>query len=256
MISVDTNAPVYSNFKNRPRANERKLTRETKQTERKLVRGTKQTERKLARGTKKAKRNSRRLIRVKRRNGKKVMVYPLLKLQPMGSKFSGTNGQTTIAPVVPTATEYRKTFPDGNSVVIPASQVIVHASGVYDKNDIAKAFNVDPAQINQQMINAYIVGMPPASQNATETNETDANKSNPTGIVVPDENVTLDENGNPYVTEELQEKNEIEKDIKDDQPGEKGKMTKTQKYILIGGGLLVVGIIVYYVMNKGKGKGK
>lgn len=244
MISVETNLPVYSNVGGKKTREQRKENRQTRATERRLVRQDR-----------KAKRNAQRLIKVKRRNGKQVLVYPLIKLRAK-SKFSGTNGETTIAPVIAQATEYTKTFPDGNSVIIPASQVIVHTTGIYDKNDIAKAFGVPVEQLTQQLLDAYIVGLPPASKNATSTNESTKTVTDDAGAVVPDGNVEVDANGNPYVKEELQNTNEPDKNVTDQQPGTQGgSMTKTQKYIFIGVGVLAVGVIAYVLLNK-KGGGK
>ena len=199
MISVQTDLPVYSNARGSRRKEERKV-------------NPRKQERQLARSQRKAKRNAKRLVRLTRRNGKKVFVYPLTKLQPI-SKFSNGNGQTTLTPIVPASTEYLKTFPDGTTVNVPADRVIVHSTGVYDKNDIAKIFNVDPSVLNQTMIDAYIVGMPPASQNATTTNEADKNPNNPAGLIVPDDKVVMDENGNPYVDKEVLKEGEKDKDI-------------------------------------------
>jgi hypothetical protein len=247
MISVQTDLPVYSNARGSRNRQERKMS--PKKEERNLARGQRIEERKFARGQRKAKRNAKRLVRVTRKNGRKVFVYPLTKLRPV-SKFSGSNGQTTIAPIVPASTEYLKTFPDGTTVNIPASRVIVHSTGVYDKNDIAKIFNVDPTTLNQTMIDAYIVGMPAASQNATTANEADKNNpNNATGLIVDDTKVVMDENGNPYVDNEVLKEGEPDKDIKDE---DKPKMSNTQKYLLVGGAVLVGGLLIYYFMNKGK----
>ncbi len=236
MISVQTDLPVYSNARGSRKKEEKKVT-------------PRKQERQLARSQRKAKRNAKRLVRVTRKNGKKVFVYPLTKLRPI-SKFSGTDGQTTLTPIVPASSEYLKTFPDGTTVNVPASRVIVHSTGVYDKNDIAKIFNVDPSALNQTMIDAYIVGMPPASQNSTSTNEVDKNNpNNETGLIVDEKKVVMDENGNPYVDNEVLKEGEPDKDVKDE---DKPKMSNTQKYLLIGGAVLVGGLLIYYFMNKGK----
>jgi len=228
MITVQTDYPVYSNVKGDKKARQPKETKTNKNQDRK------------------AKRNARRLIRVTRKNGKKVFVYPLTKLKPI-SKFSGGDGNTTIVPVVAQPTEYTKTFPDGTSITIPANRVFVHSTGVYDKNDIAQIFNVDPSILTQQMIDAYIVGMPPASKNATQTTETDANANSDTGIVVPDKNVVVDDNGNAFVDKETQPKAEPDKDVKDEQKDQKSSM---QKYFIWGGIILAIGVIGYFVLKQ------
>lgn len=230
MIDVETTAPVYSNAGGKEKRNTRQEARTTKRTNRK------------------SKRNAKRLKRVKLRNGKSAMIYVLSRLRPV--KKSGADESLSI--------QYVKTYPDMTTAVISAEDVVKTADGkFYDKNEVAKAFGVEKTAVTQQMIDRFIVPVAITTDGA-ETKEVDkTDKSADAGVIIPEEKVVLDEDGNPYVGEDLKVEGDLlgSDDVKEDDKKKQSGMTKTQKIVLgVGIGIVVLTIVVVVYRNMSKGK--
>ena len=231
MIDVETTAPVYSNAGGKDKRTSRQEARTTRKTNRK------------------SKRNARKLKRVKMRNGKSAMIYVLSRLRAV--KKSGADESLSV--------QYIKTYPDNTTGVIAKEDVVTTADGkFYDKNEIAKAFGVEKTAVTQQMIDRFIVPVA-VTTDGTETKEVDkTDKSADAGVIIPEEKVVLDADGNPYVAEDLKNEDGTgSDDVKVDDKKAQSGMTKTQKIILgVGIGLVVLTIVyvVYRKMSTKKGK--
>jgi len=157
-----------------------------------------------------------------------------------------------------TANDFTKTFPDGTTIVIPASDVINHSSGVFDKNDIAKALGVAKETLTPDMIEKYLVYIAPAPTNSDSANETPKSATSDVAIEVPADKVTETPDGS-FLTTDTQDPNEPTKDVAVEQKQEQAPLKKYEKIILWGGVALVViiaGVIIYRKMSKGGSKGK
>lgn len=248
MIQVETTAPVYSNF-GKKKANPSSVMpvgTTTKKETRQLNRDTRQMERK-------AKRNAPKLKRVKRKNGSSALVMKLIKLVPVKKqKFSGGNGVLTA--IVPTTTEYTKTFEDGTTITIPASDVIVNTAGVFDKSDIARAFGVAKETLTPEMIDKYLVYLVPTPTNATTTTETDKSATADVSIVIDPTKVVVTPEGE-FLKTDVQDPNAPIVNVADEQKADQKPLVKWEKYLLWGGigvGVLIIGYIIYKkTTNKG-----
>ena len=239
MISVETTNPVYSNADGQPKS--KKVRAGSKND----FRPDAMTNRERRVQGRKAKRNAPKLKRIRRKNGKNAFVMRLIKLVPVQKKqrFSGVD--STLTAVIPASTEYTKTFPDGTSLVIPATDVIVHTAGVFDKSDIAKAFGVTKETLTPEMIDKYLVYIAPAPANSDTATET-------TKSVVTTEDGT-------FLASDTQGKDEPTKDVAEEQKQEQKPLKKYEKAILYGGIAVVViiaGVIIYRKMSKGASQGK
>lgn len=246
MITVETNSPVFSNATGK----QKKVSSNTNKTARAIKREARRSDRK-------AKRNAPKLKRVRRKSGKTSFVMKLIKLVPVGKqKFSGVD--STITAIASPVTEYKKTFADGTSITIPASDVIVHTSGVFDKSDIARAFGVDKATLTPEMIDKYLVYIAPAPVNSDTATETQKSPTSDVAIEVPADKVTETPEGT-FLTTDTQDQNEPPKDVAQEQKAEQQPLKKYEKVILWGGVALVViiaGVIIYRKMSKSGSKGK
>lgn len=244
MINVETSAPVYSNF-GKKKANPTLVTgTPTKQDTRQLNRQTRQLNRK-------AKRNAPKLKRVKRKNGTSAMVMKLIKLIPVKKqKFSGVDAVLTA--VIPTSTEYTKTFEDGTTIIIPATDVIVNTAGVFDKSDIARAFGVTKETLTPEMIDKYLVYLVPTPTNATTTTETDKSATADVSIVIDPTKVVTTPDGE-FLATDVQDPNAPVVDVAQEQKAEQKPLVKWEKYLLWGGigvGVLIIGYIIYKKSSK------
>jgi len=240
MISVETSNPVISNF--RGDRKKRKSTTPSKGDVRRSDR----------RSNRRAKRNAPKLKRVRRKSGKTSFVMKLIKLAPAGKqKFSGTNGLTPLIPIsIPT--EYTKTFADGITIIIQAVDVIVHASGVFDKNDIAKALGIAKETLTQEMIDKFLVYIAPVSVDSNVATETNRSASSDVAIEVPATNVVETLNGT-FLATDTQPDDEPPKDVAVEDSLKQNPLKKNEKLILWGGVALVVliiGVIIFRKMKK------
>jgi hypothetical protein len=255
MISVETINPVYSNADGQPKS--RKVKAGSKNDPRMGV-SEKQQTRDLKRANRKAKRNAPKLKRIRRKNGKNAFVMRLIKLVPVQKKqrFSGVDNSTLTA-VIPSATEYTKTFADGTSVVIPATDVIVNTAGVFDKNDIAKAFGVAKETLTPEMIDKYLVYIAPTNANSDTATETTKSATSDVAIEIADANVVTTDEGT-FLALDTQDKDEATKDVAEEDKAKQQPLKKYEKAILYGGIAVVViiaGVIIYRKMSKGAVKG-
>jgi len=248
MLQVETTAPVYSNF-GKKKVNPSSVIPSgtpTKQETRQLDRQNRRTDRK-------AKRNAPKLKRVKRKNGSSALVMKLIKLVPVRKqKFSGADAVLTA--IIPTSTEYTKTFEDGTTIIIPASDVIVNTAGVFDKSDIARAFGVTKETLTPEMIDKYLVYLVPTPSNATTTTETDKSPTADVSIVIDPTKVVVTPEGE-FLKTDVQDPNAPVVNVADEQKAEQKPLVKWEKYLLWGGigvGVLIIGYIIYKkTTNKG-----
>ena len=252
MISVETTNPVYSNADGQPKS--KKVRAGSKND----FRPDAMTNRERRVQGRKAKRNAPKLKRIRRKNGKNAFVMRLIKLVPVQKKqrFSGVD--STLTAVIPASTEYTKTFPDGTSLVIPATDVIVHTAGVFDKSDIAKAFGVTKETLTPEMIDKYLVYIAPAPANSDTATETTKSATSDVALEVPATNVVTTEDGT-FLASDTQGKDEPTKDVAEEQKQEQKPLKKYEKAILYGGIAVVViiaGVIIYRKMSKGASQGK
>jgi len=235
MIDIETSAPVYSDATGQPK----KVSGVSSKTAKTLKREARKSSRK-------AKRNARKLKRVKLRNGKTAIVYVLSRLRPV--KKSGADESLTM--------EYVKTYPDGTTGVVKAEDVVKTTDGkFYDKNEVAKAFGVEKTAVTQQMIDRYVIPVAPTTDATTTTTEVPKSENSDGAVVVPDEKVVTDENGNQFLADDTKAEGDLlaSDDVKEDDKKAQGGMSKTQKYILWGGiGLvaIIIGVVVYRKMSK------
>jgi len=235
MIDVETTAPVFSYADGN--------TKKEFKTDRKSVRALRKVGRK-------AKRNARKLKRVKLRNGKTAMVYVLTRLKPV--KKSGADESLSI--------QYVKTYPDNTTSVVLAEDVVKTTDGkFFDKNEVAKAFGVEKSAVTQQMIDRYIIPVAPTTEASPTTTEVQKSPTSDAGVIVPEEKVVMDEDGNPYVSDDLKADGEIlgSDDVKEDDKKAQGGMTKNQKIVLwvgVGLAVVIIGVVVYRKMSSNKGK--
>lgn len=262
MINVETTNPVYSSADGKinrkrktPVGNGLNLKVASPDGKGGFRDATKRETRKFNR---KAKRNAPKLKRVKRKNGATALVMKLIKLMPKQKKqkFSGVDAVLTA--VVPVSTEYTKTFEDGTTITIPATDVIVNTAGVFDKSDIARAFGVTKETLTPEMIDKYLVYLVPTPTNATTTTETDKSATADVSIVI-DPNKVVETPEGTFLATDTQDETETEKDVAVEQKKEQAPLKKYEKIILWGGiGLvvLIAGVIIYRKMSKGGSKGK
>jgi hypothetical protein len=256
MISVETINPVYSSAEGRIKT---KKIRSGSSPLGKTLEDTKKRQAKDLRiANRKAKRNAPKLKRIRRKNGRNAFVMRLIKLVPIQKtqKFSG--GDSTITAIASPVTEYEKKFADGTTIKIPATDVIVNTAGVFDKNDIARAFGISKEALTQQMIDNYLVYIAPASANSDTATETTKSASSDVAIEVPDDKLVTTEEGT-FLATDTQGQDETLKDVAQEQKAEQQPLKKYEKVILWGGIALVVviaGVIIYRKMNKGGSKGK
>ena len=155
-----------------------------------------------------------------------------------------------------TANDFTKTFPDGTTIVIPASDVINHSTGVFDKNDIAKALNVPKETLTPDMIEKYLVYITPAPANSDTATETNKSVTSDVAIEIPDANVVTTDDGT-FLAKDTQGKDEPIVDVAVEQKQNQSPLKKYEKAILYGGIALVViiaGVIIYRKMSKGANK--
>jgi hypothetical protein len=248
MISVETINPVYSSAEGKVKSGGKKA----------KVSTTELTKREMRVSQRKAKRNAPKLKRIRRKNGRNAFVMRLIKLVPIQKtqKFSG--GDSTITAIASPVTEYEKKFADGTTIKIPATDVIVNTAGVFDKNDIARAFGVTKEALTQQMIDNYLVYIVPAPANSDTATETNKSASSDVAIEVPEDKLVTTDEGT-FLATDTQGKDETPKDVAEEQKAEQQPLKKYEKVILWGGIALVViiaGVIIYRKMNKGGSKGK
>lgn len=254
MISVETINPVYSSAEGKVKSGGRASKVSTSEP----------TKREMRVAQRKAKRNAPKLKRVRRKNGRNAFVMRLIKLVPVQKKqkFSGVDSTSTITAIASPVTEYEKKFPDGTTIKIPATDVIVNTAGVFDKNDIARAFGVTKEALTQQMIDNYLVYIVPAPANSTTATEGNKSPENDVAVEVPEGNLVTTDEGTFLATDTL-DKGEPDKDLAKEQKeqldNEKPPLKKYEKVILWGGIALVViiaGVIVYRKMSASGSKGK
>lgn len=251
MISVETIAPVYSNADGQPKS--KKVRAGSKND----FRPTAMTNRERRVQGRKAKRNAPKLKRIRRKNGQNSFVMRLIKLVPIAKKQKFSGVDSTLTAIIPEATEYSKTFADGTSVVIPASDVIVNTAGVFDKSDIARAFGVEKSTLTPQMIEKYLIYIAPAPANSETATETTKSATSDVAIEVPATNVVTTDEGT-FLATDTQGADEPAKDVAQEQKDEQKPLKKYEKAILYGGiavVVLIVGVIVYRKMSKGGAKG-
>ena len=182
----------------------------------------------------------------------------LIKLVPVQKKQKFSGVDSTITAIASPVTEYSKTFADGTTITIPASDVIVHASGVFDKSDIARAFGVAKETLTPEMIDKYLVYIAPAPANSDTATETTKSATTDVAIEVPADKVTETPDGT-FLTTDTQDPNAPVIDVAIEQKQEQAPLKKYEKIILWGGVALVViiaGVIIYRKMSKGGSKGK
>jgi hypothetical protein len=251
MISVETTNPVYSNANGVPKAT--KVRAGSRKDPRKAI-SEKQQARDLKKANRKAKRNAPKLKKVRRKSGKTSFVMKLIKLVPIQKmqKFSG--GDSTITAVASPVTEYKKTFADGTSITIPASDVIVNTAGVFDKGDIARAFGVSKESLTPQMIDNYLVYIAPAPANSDVATETQKSATSDVAIEIPNDKVVETPDGT-FLATDTQEDSEPTKDIAVEQKQEQAPLKKYEKVILWGGIgviVLIIGVVAYRNFSKAK----
>jgi hypothetical protein len=174
-----------------------------------------------------------------------------------GNEYTTSKGvPLTPTPVVTTqtATDYTKTFEDGTTIVIPASDVIVNSAGVFDKSDIARAFGVTKESLTPEMIDKYLVYIVPTSSGATTTTETDKSATADVSIVIDPTKVVTTADGE-FLKTDVQDPNAPVVNVADEQKAEQKPLVKWEKYLLWGGigvGVLIIGYIIYKkTTNKG-----
>ena len=216
MITVETINPIYSNA-------DGKKTLFQKFKEKKDERATKTSviERKKARAdrksNRKAKRNARKLERAKTPQGDRFL-FKLIALVKKGDKAEKTN-------------------PDGTKQEIPAKDILSTPQGDFDKKEVSKATGIPEEQITPLVFKKASVITP----------------SGEVKVIVPDSNVATDNQGVPYIADDLQLENEQTKDVAKEEVDSRKPLKKYEKIILYGGIALVViigGIIAYKKFKK------
>ena len=212
MITVETINPIYSNA-------DGKKTLFQKFKEKKDERATKTSviERKKARAdrksNRKAKRNARKLERAKTPQGDRFL-FKLIALVKKGDKAEKTN-------------------PDGTKQEIPAKDILSTPQGDFDKKEVSKATGIPEEQITPLVFKKASVITP----------------SGEVKVIVPDSNVATDNQGVPYIADDLQLENEQTKDVAKEEVDSRKPLKKYEKIILYGGIALVV-IIAYKKFKK------
>jgi len=254
MITVETINPVFSNADGKALSRKKNSKSGLKKA---LNSGIKQTKKEIRVSKRKAKRNAPKLKRVRRKSGKTSFVMKLIKLVPIRKQnFSGVD--STITAIASPVTEYEKKFADGTTIKIPATDVIVHTSGIFDKSDIARAFGVSKETLTPEMIDKYLVYIAPAPDNSDTATETNKSASSDVGIEIPENMVTETPDGS-FLTTDTQDPSEPTKDVAVEQKQEQAPLKKYEKVILWGGIAvvsLIVGVIIYRKMSKNGSKGK
>jgi hypothetical protein len=154
----------------------------------------------------------------------------------------------------------KKKYKDGLEVVVKSEDQVTAIDpktqqiAVFDKVEIATAINKPNSEVSKQEAQKLINALPSDEVNKQNTkSETgDTANENTFGVLVDDSNVEVVADGEPYVKSQTQDSQEKDKDVKDK---EKNKLTKNQKYLLYGIGVVAVGLIgfaLYKNFSKGK----
>lgn len=211
----------------RQRLTEKREARQLARSERKEARFQRNLQRK-------AKKNSKRLALIKTQ-GKERYFFPVNRLRLGKKKYKDG-----------TQAEIKKE--DQLSIVAPSGENVV-----VDRQEVAKAIGTAPSNVTQSDAQRIITTLP--TNTAVEQNmalEVSQTTNEPVlAVQVPDTNVEANANGELYVTTDLQNVNEEVKDVKEEEQG----LSKNQKYLIWGIGIVAIGIIgyaVYRYATKGK----
>lgn len=163
---------------------------------------------------------------------------------------------TATAPTTATAsgTDYQKTFQDGSTITIPASDVIVNSSGVFDKSDIAKAMGVTKEQVTPAIVDKALVYIAPVSATSDVATETQKSATSDVAIEIPTDKVVETPEGT-FLSTDTQSETEPIQDIAIEQKQEQAPLKKYEKIILWGGVavvVLIIGVVAYRKFSKGK----
>jgi hypothetical protein len=210
-----------------------KRAKEVKSSKQGFFSEEKRKERKSKRlANKKPKKNARKLFSKKDKTGEEKFFYPLTKLFKKDGKWfkkhkDGTTSEVKDKDVIKPDPSFR--FYD---VKTSSSEELA-----IDKNEVQKVTG-NVANYTQNLIQGLKQFKP-------------SEISNVLPIAVDDEKVTITDEG-AFLDEEVQDKNKPTEDVKKD---EKNKLTKNQKYLLYGIGVVAVGLIgfaLYKNFSKGK----
>jgi hypothetical protein len=230
------------------RAETRRGAREARRGERLTQREARQSERianrkarAARRNDRKAKRNAQKLVLIQRtRTSEPKFFFPLQKLR-LSKRKKGM---------------FTKTYPDGTEGEIAANQTVMdNAGNVFSSADVAKATNI-PEQTLQGMTVSPTTGVQdPTSGQSFEIATTTNAQGQPTlGIEVNDANVSGAMDGQAYLASDIQGSSEPTQDVKteDQKKAEGTGMSKTTKWVLGIGAVVVVGLVVYALVKNKK----
>lgn len=209
----------------RSRLNERREARQTARSKRKEARFIRNTNRKN-------KRNSKKLTLISTA-GRENFLFPINRVR-LGKKRYKDGIEETIRP----KDQINVTAPNGETATV-------------DKKEVAKAMGINPNTITQADVQRAITIVPQNVVRQQGTNvEVGQSINEPVlAITVPENNVETAFDGVHYITDDLQNTNEKEKDVKEEERG----LTKTQKTILYTGvsvAVLLIGFIIYKQVTK------
>jgi hypothetical protein len=213
--------------KGRTRSNERREARQLARSERKEARFQRNKDRKF-------KRNAKKLVLIKTQ-GRENYLFPISRVRLGKKKYKdGTEG------TVAEKDQLKVNAPNGEVATV-------------DKKEVAKAMGVNPNTVTQADVQRMITVIPRSVVQQQGVNaEVNQTANEPVFAVnVPENNVETAFNGELYVTSDLQNTNETEKDVKEEEKG----LTKTQKIVLwsaVGVATLLIGYVIYKSVAKSK----
>lgn len=200
--------------------------RALKQTERQVNRSGRKEARFQRRQDKKAKKNAKKLVLIKTQ-GRERYFFPLSRIRLGKKKYKdGTTADVKTA--------------DQITITTPSGEV-----ATFDKNEIAKAMGTSANAVTKESLQLYLFPVPkPISDEQGLSKELAQDPNEKVySLETPENLLETGNDGELYLSQDLQNTNEPEKDVKDEEKG----LSKTQKIVLWTAGAVVLGIVGYII---------
>lgn len=249
MLQVQTDRPVYSNAKGdglsklkgkfKGKTDAEKATAKTTRESDKKVRVDNRTKNKTDRVDKRATNKANRRLKRFKKNG-----TPLTKI---GAFF-----HKKIRKLFVKDGKKVKTNADGTTTEVAAKNVVVTPQGEFDKVEVARALNVTPEQVTPELIAKSSVATQPTTTPVASEVIVPVTASADLAIKVPEALTEVAIDGNPYLSVDLQEVDEEEKDVAKEEQA-KQPLVKWEKIMLVSGitlAAIVIGVIAYKRLSK------
>jgi hypothetical protein len=210
----------------------RRDNRATKRTDRQVNRSSRKEARFTRRQDRKAKRNSKKLALIKVQ-GKEKYFFPLSRVR-LGKKTykDGTTAEVKTA--------------DQITITTPTGEV-----ATFDKNEIAKAMGISANAVTQESLRLFLYPIPKQVTDEQGINKElgGDTKEQVYSVPPPEDKIETANDGELYLSQDVQDTSETEKDVKDEEKG----LTKTQKIVLwsaVGVATLLIGYVIYKSVTK------